>query len=158
MNEDLEFLVKHRSRGALLDANLLLVYIVGKCARNQLPHFQHTKQYSDDFGLVERLVEFFPVHHTTPNVLTEVSNLGKKLGVPFFQTLSKVVHVLTEHYCCSEDAADNPGSQTFGLTDSILLSLGRQVLIVTADGRLHRFLRSQNVEAVNFHHIRPYSW
>ena len=30
MNEDLLFIEKYRTRGALFDANLLLVYVIGK--------------------------------------------------------------------------------------------------------------------------------
>lgn len=81
MNEDLSFILKHRKNGALFDANLLLVYVVGKTDRKLLTQLHHTKQYEEDFPIIERLVEFFSVVHTTPNVLTEVSNLGRKLGV-----------------------------------------------------------------------------
>src|SRR4051794_6446818 len=101
MNEDLSFLWKHRSRGALLDANLLLVYVVGRTNRSRLSQLAHIKQYRDDYPLLERLVEFFPTVYTTPNVLTEVSNLGKKLGTDFFGILRKVVAVLDERYCTS---------------------------------------------------------
>src|SRR5467141_187040 len=49
MNEDLQFLKKHLSKGALLDANLLLVYVVGKTHSSCLSGFHHTKQYHRDF-------------------------------------------------------------------------------------------------------------
>src|ERR1700730_5309765 len=84
MNESVSFLLKHRSQGALLDANLLLVYVVGKTGASRLANLHHTKQYQRDFPLIERMVEVFPTIYTTPNVLTEVSNLGKKLGVEFY--------------------------------------------------------------------------
>jgi hypothetical protein len=46
----------------------------------------------------------FPVIHTTPNILTEVDNLGKKLGNGFHAILGRVVTVLNEHYCESKTA------------------------------------------------------
>src|SRR3954452_22608016 len=98
MNEALEFLVKHKGRSALIDANLLLTYLVGKTDRRSLSKLKYTKQYEGDFELIERVVESFSVIYTTPNVLTEVSNLGKGLGPRFFQTLGKAVNVLKEEY------------------------------------------------------------
>src|SRR5437773_11765531 len=109
INEDVSFLKKHQGNGALLDANLLLVYVVGKSHPSLLSQFHHTKQYHRDFPLVERLIDvFFRTIYTTPNVLTEVSNLGGKLGgklgEEFHSRLGKVVAVLEERYCVSKDA------------------------------------------------------
>jgi hypothetical protein len=156
MNEDLSFLLRHRSRGALLDANLLLVYVVGKLDRRELSRLHHTKQYQHDFALVERVVEFFPIIYTTPNVLTEVSNLGK--GIEFFGTLRNVVRVLEERYCASKDASANMHFRTLGLTDAGLCTLAAKHLVVTADFKLFQILRANNVDAVNFNHLRPLAW
>ena len=59
MNEALSLVLKHRRGGALLDANLLLVYAVGKYDKNLLAVFHHTKQYTNDFALIEHLLAFF---------------------------------------------------------------------------------------------------
>src|ERR1019366_4553633 len=107
MNEALSLVLKHRRRGALLDANLLLIYAVGKCDKNLLPTLHHTKQYTSDFTLIEHLIAFFSVLYTTPNILTEVSNLGGKIGQKFFVTLGAMVSVLQEEYCISNEAASN---------------------------------------------------
>ena len=56
MNEDLLFIKQYQSKGALFDANLLLVYAVGKCGANRLRQLDHTKQYADDFDTIEQLV------------------------------------------------------------------------------------------------------
>jgi len=93
MNEDVAFIRKHRGKGALLDANLLLVYVTGKFDKNRMSQFSRTQQYVEDFPLIEYLVELFPVVHTTPNVLTEVSNLAKDLGPQFYEVLKRVVKV-----------------------------------------------------------------
>ena len=148
MNEDLFFLLKHRSKGALLDANLLLVYLVGKTNPSRLSHFHHTKQYEQDFPLLEQLVEFFPTIYTTPNVLTEVSNLGGKLGSDFFIALRNVVAVLEERYCSSKDASANPHFPRLGLTDAALCTVAAKHLVVTADFPLYQILRANKVDAV----------
>lgn len=159
MNDDRSFMERYKFRGALFDANLLLVYVVGKCGTNRLLNHPSTKQYADDFPLIERLVESFSRLYTTPNVLTEVSNLGgKKGGVEFFEQLKKTVHVLEEHCCNSRNATLNPQFRNLGLTDSGLLNLSPKFLIVTADFQLYSILRANKVDAVNFHHLRPWSW
>ena len=154
MNEALAFVQKHRNAGALLHSNLLLVYLVGKLDRNQLSRFHHTKQYVDDFPPVEALVESFSRIHTTASVLTEVSNLGGKLGSKFFDVLRRAVGVLEEHYCASDKAVRETHFRKLGVTDSGLLSVGASVLIITADWQLYGILRSKNIDAVNFHHLR----
>ena len=159
MNENVKFLGKHRGNGALLDANLLLVYVVGKTDPRRLADFPHTKQYRDDFPLLERMVEnFFPTIYTTPNVLTEVSNLGKKLGAAFFGTLGKVVSVLEERYCASKNAAANPHFLKLGLIDAGLCTMAARHLVITADLHLYLVLGANNVDAVNYNHLRPLAW
>ncbi len=160
MTEALQFLAKHRSSGALLDANLLLVYAVGKFDRGRLSKFHHTRQYANDFELVEFLVENLRLIYTTPNVLTEVSNLGGKLNAEgFFQVLQSIVGVLQEEYCISNHAAATPLFTKLGLTDvGILLLAQKNILVLTDDWPLYRILRSKNVDAVNINHLRQLYW
>lgn len=158
MNEDLLFIKQYQSKGALFDANLLLVYVVGKCGTNRLRQLDHTKQYADDFDTIEQLVESFAALYTTPNVLTEVSNLGKKVGVEFFDQLKRIVYVLDERHCPSKDAASNKYFRKLGLTDSALLNLGPKFLIITGDFTLYSILRANKIDAVNFNHLRPPLW
>ena len=157
MTEAVTFVVKHRSTGALFDANLLLVYVVGKLDKRRLSGFHHTKQYEEEFPLIEKLVESFSVLHTTPNVLTEVSNLGRKLGPAFFDLLQRIVTRLDEQYCASKDAVENPHFRKLGLTDAALI-VGAKSLVVTADADLHGILRARQIEAVNYHHLREDYW
>ena len=159
MNEDIEFIKRYQSAGALFDSNLLLVYVVGKCGRDRLMRHHTTKQYAADFPLIEALIESFARIYTTPNVLTEVSNLGgQKGGVEFFEQLKRIIHVLDERYCTSKDATLNTQFRRLGLTDGSLLHLSPAFLIVTADFELHSVLRASNFDAVNFNHLRPYTW
>lgn len=152
------FVVKYKQQGALLDANLLLVYVVGVYGRNYLSRSPHTKQYTEDFPLIEKMVQYFSVIHTTPNILTEVSNLGRKLGYDFFDVLGRVIRVLDEHYWLSKDAAETSHFRSLGLTDSALFGLSTQHLIITADFALYQTLRSSKIDAINFNHLRPYAW
>jgi hypothetical protein len=158
MNEDVQFLKKHKGKGALLDANLLLVYIVGLLSKRQLERFSRTKQYSGDYDLLLTVVEYFKRLYTTPNVLTEVSNLGKELGPSFFDILGSVVQRLDENYCDSKTAVSQKYFRIIGLTDGGLMEVGSQTLLITTDAQLHRFLRKEQIDAVNFNHLRFVSW
>jgi hypothetical protein len=159
MNEALSLVLKHRRSGALLDANLLLIYAVGMYDKNLLPTFHYTKQYTNDFTLIEHLIAFFSVLYTTPNILTEVSNLGGKLGPKFFVTLGTMVSVLQEEYCISNDAASNAAFGKLGLTDAGIINVAaNKCLVLTADWPLYQTLQHQNVDAVNINHLRQLEW
>ena len=158
MNEDFQFIEEYRNKGAIFDANLLLVYVVGKRREEYLARSKRTNSYSkQDFDLLEWLMEtVFRRVYTTPNVLTEVSNLGPN-DPDFFKTLKTVIQILDEKHTASKMAVEDNSFTQLGLTDSGLLALGKEFLIVTADLPLYLTLRSRNIPAVNFTHIRPLS-
>lgn len=159
MTEDIAFITKHKKKGALLDANVLLVYLVGIYDMRRMRSFSHTQQYADDFPLVDKLVKTFPVIYTTPNVLTEVSNLGGKLGDGFYDVLQLAIPRLKEQYGVSEEAAKHSYFNKIGLTDCALVDIARAgVLVISIDSTLCRILRSKNIDAVNFNHLRQLSW
>ena len=159
MTEALTLLAKHRKTGALFDANLLLVYAVGMYDKSRLQDYRHTKQYVCDFDLIKFLVEFFPVIYTTPNVLTEISNLGGKLGSAFFSNLKTVVQFSEEQYCASKDAVSESSFHKLGLTDAGIISLAaNKYVVITADWPLYQILRSKGIDAVNINHLRPLDW
>lgn len=121
MNETEEFLRKHKGSGAVLDANLLLVYAVGRYDREMLRRFHHTKQFAEDFEWIESLIlKWFGKIHTTPNILTEVSNLGSGLGREFYDEFKRVVAPLVEIHCQSATAAEDRKFREVGLTDSVI--------------------------------------
>jgi hypothetical protein len=159
MTEALTLIAKHRKTGALFDANLLLVYAIGMYDRSRLQHYSHTKQYVYDFDLIKFLVEFFPTIYTTPNILTEISNLGGKLGSPFFSSLRTVVNASDEQYCASKDAASHASFHKLGLTDAGIISLAsNKYVVITADWPLYQTLRSKDIDAVNINHLRHLDW
>jgi hypothetical protein len=159
MTDALTLIVKHRKTGALFDANLLLVYAVGMYDKGRLPHYSHTKQYVYDFDLIKALVKFFPVIYTTPNILTEIGNLGGKLGPAFFSILKTVVQFSDEQYCASKDAVSEASFHKLGLTDAGIIGLAaNKYVVITADWPLYQILRFKGIDAVNINHLRPLDW
>ena len=72
---------KDRSRGALIDANLLVLYLVGKTNKRRIRDFKPCDVFEiEDFDLLEQLVAYLGKPITTPHILTEVSNLAKLHG------------------------------------------------------------------------------
>ena len=72
---------KYRRKGVLIDANLLLGYLVGSIHPRHLANCRATTRYfgEADFPLLNRFLIQFDRIITTPHVLTEVSNLGGRL-------------------------------------------------------------------------------
>src|SRR5690349_21025753 len=76
-----ELIDKHRADGLLMDANLLVLYLVGRTNKGRIPTFKRTQQYTiEDFELLDLLAASFQRLVTTPHVLTEVSNLAALHG------------------------------------------------------------------------------
>jgi hypothetical protein len=155
-----QLLSKYHRGVALVDTNLLLLYLVGKSDPRIIPRFGRTQKYTiDDFDILRKLLEtFFRALVTTPNVLTEVSNLVTKLSdnerFAFFDQMKDSVAALDETYCPSRTAVEDRNYRTFGLTDATILTARPDVLVLTDDLPLYQLLSSRGRDVINFTHIR----
>jgi len=62
---------RHCRNGILVDANLLLVLVLGRLDKNRIPKFERTSTYDiDDYYLLELIVGRFSKLLITPHVLT----------------------------------------------------------------------------------------
>ncbi len=76
---------KHRANGVLVDANLLVLRLVGRVNKRRILEFKRTRNFSvEDFDLLEKLVAWLGKLTTTPQVRAQVSDLtdlpGKELS------------------------------------------------------------------------------
>jgi rRNA-processing protein FCF1 len=154
---------KHRSRGALIDANLLVLYLVGKTNKRRIKDFKPCDVFDvDDFDLLEELVEHLGKVFTTPHILTEVSNLAKLHGkeLSAFRWLYKLlVEQMDEFHDASRDVVADDAFMPLGLTDAAIAMLqSRKLLVLTVDRRLCDTLQQRGVDAVNFRHFREMDW
>jgi len=79
----LRLIHRYRSRGVLVDTNILLLHFVSDYDRELVPRFKRTATFAvDDYDLLIKLLTRFNSVVTTPNVLSEVSNLAGQLGEP----------------------------------------------------------------------------
>jgi hypothetical protein len=155
-----DLLQRYKNGPVLIDANLLLLYVTGKTDRRIIPRFQRTQKYTvRDFDLLQRLLEqVFRIVLTTPNILTEVSNLATKLSESerplFFDQMKQCIASLDERYCHSRTAASDRNYRTLGLTDAGILTVCHGLLVLTDDLPLYSVLLNRGMDAINFTHIR----
>jgi hypothetical protein len=154
----------HRKNGLLVDANLLLLLVVGRFDTRLIPRFDRTSDFLvEDYRLLEGIVRQFSRIISTPHVLTDVSNLTTKLAenvrFSFRKNFRQAIDVIDERNCTAKNAAANEYFQRVGLTDSAILSLAdRQFLLLTTDFALAQITQRTSGDVVNFNHLRPMAW
>ena len=154
----------YRNRGLLIDTNLLLLYFVGEVDIKLISRFNRTKEFiKEDFFLLKYIVKFFDVLVTTPNILTEVSNLAGRekeyYKLLFYENFSKRLTVFREEYIESVQAVASEAFRNFGLTDSVIAELSKdKYLVLTTDFPLANWLQSKKIAVQNFNNLRPAVW
>ena len=155
---------KHRSSGVLIDANLLLLYLCGRQFSSTLANLKFLRKYTaDDVALLERIVGFFPVIVTTPNILTEASNIaGRDLRADvrrvFRVEMCKALEIWEERCVESRRACNHRAFQKFGLTDAVVARLAETgCLVLSDDYVLTGFLQSEGLDALNLNHFREWT-
>lgn len=158
---------QYRSKGLLVDSNLLLLYFVGAYdPPERISTFKgtHSRGFGeDDFYLLLRVFSLFDRIVTTPNILTEVSNLSNQLRKDekqsYYADFARHVCLLTEHYTEGKEIGALEHFADFGLTDSGIIKLAKgSFLVLTDDGPLAGYLQNVSVDVINFNHVRFLNW
>jgi hypothetical protein len=157
-----QLIIRNRNRGVIVDANLLLVYVVGHVNPNRLSKFTRTSQFDiQSYELLIELIGNFNPIITTPNILTEVCNLLGNLGEPERSQCLFLVKYLTENkaifqefYVESEIATNEICFTRLELTDSVISHLAKdKYLVLTVDLTLHLHLLSLGIDSINFNNL-----
>jgi predicted nucleic acid-binding protein len=128
----------------------------------QIPKFKRTKKFVEqDYDLVRAFFNVFTLKVTTPNILTEISNLAGDIAPGlrkrFFRSLQTSFELLNEQYVPSQIGASSPIFPQIGLTDSIIAQVAMQrYLVVTDDFVLFNYLGSIEADVINFNHLREF--
>jgi rRNA-processing protein FCF1 len=153
-----------RRETIFIDTNLLLVLLVGGLDPRQVERFKRTSAYTkQDYALLAEFVGEFRQMMTTPNVLTEVSNLLGQLAEPMRRRalvgLGALTGRLAEKYLPSSTLVADQHFPLLGLADtSIIASVNKAVTVLTDDLDLYLRLSTAGVDVVNFNHLRSGSW
>lgn len=159
-----EYVRKYRSRGILIDTNLLLLLFIGGVSKSYISSFKRTAVYTqEDYDSLLRLIDHFNRVVVTPNILTEVSNLANGLhGVrleEFYMVFSKSLSILSELYIESSTVSNIHGFHSYGLADTGIIAIAKEkYLVLTDDLRFAAFAARQGVDVINFNHIREAGW
>ena len=148
-------------RGYFIDANLLVLLIVGSESRDLISKHRRLKEYTaEDYEILVKLLQPTDQLYVTPNTLTETSNLLGQHGEPErssrFQRLRLWIYETQEIMVASSDAADNTNFERLGLTDAALLEVVTvETPLVTVDLDLYWAAQEKGFDAaVNFTHYR----
>ena len=155
-----------RSRDLLVDSNILVLYVVGNLDPALIAKHKRTNQFLvADYHLLDEVLRRFKRIVTTPNVVTEVSNMIAQIGGEETETklrmvLGGLVEALDEKYVLSVEASKVKEFRRLGLTDAALLLLAERNhhLVLTDDRHLYTALQRKGVAAINFHHLRDAAW
>ena len=113
--------------GFFIDANLLLLLIVGSVGRDLIAKHRRLRRFTvEDFDRLINLLHPEQVF-VTPNTLTETSNLLAQHGDPersrFFDRLRFIIQESKEIVFASTVASRNNAFKRLGLTDVALLEV-----------------------------------
>ncbi len=156
-------IAKHRRGLALIDSNLLLLLFVGRFRRDLISKFKMLTTFTpEDFDTLAVVVGQFGRIATTPNILTEVSNLSGTLSSQikpaYYESFSRDLALLDEKYVPSKDVARTSAFRPFGITDAGIALIAKEgILVLTDDLMLCQYLLGNGIEALNFNHVRSWS-
>ncbi len=126
-------------KAVLLDANLLLLLVIGTMDRDTVATLKRTQSFtlSDLDALLEMLANIGTTI-TTPHILTEVSNLANALREDqkrdFASAFRGVIQRLDERWTPAVTLAADSLFH-FGIADIAAMAESRSALLVTEDGR-----------------------
>ncbi len=149
-------------RVIVLDANLLVLFVVGATSKDYVARHKRLRAYtSADYDVLRRVVEEASEVLTTPNALTEASNLAAHIADParseIRETLRSLILNLQETYVPSGIAARRVEFVRLGLADAAMLELADdQRVVLTADLDLYLAIMNEGGNAINFNHLRDH--
>lgn len=145
-----------------VDANLLVLLVVGETDRKLIAKHRRLREFhEDDYERLIKLVNQMDQILVTPNTLTEASNLLAQHGEPersrFFEVLRILIEQHEEIVVTSQDASRNTEFKRLGLTDAALLEvISNSNPLITVDRDLYlAAINNEGESAFNFRHYQP---
>lgn len=164
MNLENNLIYRYRDRGILIDTNILLLYFIGFFNPERIAYSKRLKSNGytkDDYELLRKLIMKFAYCVTTPFILTEaygLLNQDKPVRDGSILASINVIQNLKESQPLSSRICVNPQYAKFGITDTAIIEIGPNYLVLTDDLPLHSYLVNVNIDAINFTQLREMSW
>lgn len=124
---------------AFIDANLLVLLVVGRVGRGLVGKRRRAQQFlPEDYDRLSEAVEDMNRVFVTPNTLTEASNLLESGDRRFLAQLRKLIEESEEVTVASIAAARNGAFPKLGLSDAVSIeALSPDRPLITADFDLY---------------------
>lgn len=154
---------RNLEKGILIDTKPLLLLLIGSYNPNSIETSKLTQDFTlEDYELLVNLVKRFNQIVTTPNILTEVSNLLKraegKIRDQIYTLFSHSVQEFVEESKPSKETVKHEYFSKFGLTDLAILDNAKgKYLVLTGDLPLFSYLQNIGIDVINFNHLRTLS-
>ena len=158
----------YKSKGIIVDTNLLILFVVGgydisyieKCNRIK------NKRYTiEDYRFVNNLLASFAKIYVTPQVLAEFSNLSfndikGQAFLKYFEYVLKIIRESSEGYISKDIILNISMFKKFGFTDASIFKLAskEKLPVITDDLPLHHYLINCGIRSINMDSIRAASW
>ncbi len=142
---------------AFIDANLLVLLVVGSVDRRLVAKHRRTRTFvPEDYDRLVTVIQDVRIF-VTPNTLTEASNhLEQREDTRFLEQLRKLIEISHEIIVTSTTAADNAAFTRLGLTDAGLLGVvSAKRPLITVDLELYSAALQKGEEAAfNFTYLQ----
>ena len=133
-----------KSDRLLLDANVLLLWVVGIASRDHISQHKRLEAFSGaDFDLLQEVVKSAQSVVTTPNAWTETANIVSfgvrpPLSRLFLEAMRIAIQQWPETYHPSAEAVRDYAFMDLGLSDvALLLAIDRDTTLLTTDAPLY---------------------
>lgn len=148
------------TRPLVIDANLCVLWVLGTLDPRLVGSHKGLKEYeSRDFEALIEIVARAPRVMLCPHVLTETSNLARRIDRSRREQVSIIIQLFVSRF--GEAPAESGPSmrraeyRRLGLTDAVLLELSSgNANLLTADLDLYLAAAQAGYRAVNFNHLR----
>src|SRR5581483_5397292 len=148
---------KYRSKGIVVDTNLLLLLAVGLYDIKRIASFKRTSKFDVQiFAAVKKVVEQFEQRFTTPYIITELDNWARYLRENEWQAISSItqqlVPSLIEVYDQSSRIVRHALYANIGITDCSI-ELVQDALIFTDDLPFSKRMERRGRDVLNVAHL-----
>lgn len=156
----LDLLRNYRSKGLLVDTNLLLLYLAGSYEQRLIGRFKRIAKYdAADFIRVSSMIRLAGSFVSTPHILTEVSNLSMQMPErdyqDYFRWVARTGRAIHERQIDVQRIFSNEHFPKMGITDSGIMELApNSYLVLTDDFPLANRLEHMKVDVINYNHVR----
>lgn len=144
----------------MVDTELLLLYLVGKCKPLELQKISNNNYNEKDYEILSNFLKKFQRIFITPYILAEISNLTKTKLKKYFKKIilecESTLKSFEEKQIGKEKILNKKEAQWLGFPDvSIIISSEiEDLLIISEDGDMIRECEKLDVPVLDFSSLR----